>query len=310
MPQIVTITLNPTIDKSTSVETLIPEKKLRCAAPVFEPGGGGINVSRAIKKLGGESVALYPAGGHTGKFLQDLLHNEKINTKVIETAGYTRENLIVLDKSANNQYRFGMPGAVLSEKELQTCLHNLEALPDVGYIVASGSLPPGVREDVFAQMAKIAKNKNARFIADTSGKALKEAVDTGVYMVKPNLGELSSLVGKDEITIDEVETYGRQLISEGKSEILVVSLGSAGAMMITREDCVQFVPPVVKRQSTVGAGDSMVAGIVYSLSLGKEVKEAVRFGVACGTAATLNPGTALCTLEDAQRLYRNIKIAS
>lgn len=310
MPAIVTITFNPAIDKSTTTDTLIPEKKLRCTAPVFEPGGGGINVSRAIKKLGGHSLAVYPAGGHTGKFLQQLLHEEQIHTQVIETAAYTRENLIVVDQSANHQYRFGMPGSALSEKEWKACLHHLEALQDVRFIVASGSLPPGVPDDVFAQIAQIARTKNAKLIADTSGVALQKAVAAGVYLVKPNLGELSALVGKNEISIDEAERYANELMERGGAEAVVVSLGSSGAMLVAKNKSIHFVPPIVKRQSTVGAGDSMVAGMVFSLAEGKELEEAVRFGVACGTAATLNPGTALCTLEDAQRLYRNIKIAS
>ncbi|HZF64283.1 MAG TPA: 1-phosphofructokinase family hexose kinase [Chitinophagaceae bacterium] len=308
--QVVTITFNPTIDKSTSIDALFPEKKLRCAQPKFEPGGGGINVSRAIKKLGGDSLTIYPAGGHTGNFLNILLKEEGINTKVVETSSFTRENLIVLDKSLNHQYRFGMPGPMLQESEWKACLHELEALTNVSYIVASGSLPPGVPDDVFGRIAAIAKDKNARFIADTSGTALKKAVEEGVYLLKPNLTELTSLVNKEDVSIEEVEQYGMELIEHGKSSIVVVSLGSSGAMMITKNKSVQFVPPVVRRQSTVGAGDSMVAGIVHSLVNNKTVEEAVRYGVASGTAATLNPGTELCRLEDAERLYKCIKVVA
>ena len=307
MSSIITVTLNPSIDKSTIVPALFPEKKMKCTAPRFEPGGGGVNVARAIKKLGGNATAIYLAGGYTGKFFTQLLNNEKIETVVVETAKHTRENLIVFDSSSTLQYRFGMPGPTIEENEWRKLIDIIEKINDVDFIVASGSVPAGVPLNIFAEIAAIAKNKKAKFIVDTSGKPLQHAAAEGVYLLKPNLGELSSLVGEEEMNTDMINIVAREIIAKGQCEVVVVSMGAAGAMLVTKEISQQIVPPAVKRKSTVGAGDSMVAGIVLSLSRGKSIIDAVKYGIACGTAATINSGTALCRAEDAERIYFTIQ---
>ncbi len=310
MPAIVTLTLNPCIDKSTTVPRLVAEKKLKCTEPKLEPGGGGINVARAIKKLGGEAIAVYPAGGYTGKFFTELLQKEQVPDKVIAVSGMLRENIIVLDESANQQYRFGMPGPELQPQEWQHCLTAIEEMPDVSFIVASGSIPAGVPHDIFARLAEIARKKNARLVVDTSGDPLKQAAQKSVYLLKPNLGELSMLAGKEELNIESVEDVAREVIGKGSCEVIVVSLGAAGAMLVTAKECYNVVPPAVVRKSTVGAGDSMVAGIVWSLSQNKSLLRALHYGVACGTAATMNAGTELCRLQDVEKLYALISKSS
>jgi 6-phosphofructokinase 2 len=310
MSSIVTITFSPCIDKSTSVPALIPEKKLKCTVPKLEPGGGGINVARAIKKLGGEATAIFPSGGYTGKFFNYLIERENVSAVIIETTNETRENIIVLDESSNNQYRFGMPGTELLETEWKECLKAVEEIDNAEFIIASGSLPPGVPLNIYAQLAKISKTKNAKFIVDTSGEALKEAVDERVYLLKPNLGELSSLAGKTALQPEGVKDVAEEIIAKGKCEVMVISMGPAGAMLITNEIAEMITPPAVERKSTVGAGDSMVAGIVFYLSQGKTIMEAVQYGVACGTAATVNPGTELCRKEDADKLFKLLNITS
>jgi 6-phosphofructokinase 2 len=307
MAKIVTITFSPCIDKSTSVATLMPEKKLKCATPTLEPGGGGINVSRAIKKLGGDSIAIFPSGGYTGKFFNHLMVNENITTVVINALHDTRENIIVLDESANNQYRFGMPGTELMTVEWQRCLAAVQEIDDIAFVIASGSLPSGVPLNIFAELAKIVRNKNAKFIVDTSGEALREALEEGVYLLKPNIGELSTLAGRKKISKEEASTIAREIIVKGKCEVMVISMGAEGAMLVTRNITEIIKPPNVIRKSTVGAGDSMVAGIVYYLSMEKNIVDAVKFGVACGTAATMNNGTELCRKCDADKLYNIIK---
>ena len=307
MSSIITVTFSPCIDKSTSVPALVPEKKLICTTPKLEPGGGGINIARAIKKLGGTATAIFPSGGYTGKYFNHLLEKENIDVVIIETGNETRENIIVVDEASNNQYRFGMPGTELTESEWKKCLHAVEEISDVEFIIASGSLPHGVPDNIYALLAKIAKSKKAKFIVDTSGEALKHAAAEGVYMLKPNLGELSSLAGKKELQPEEVKNIAKDIIAQGKCEVMVVSMGAAGAMLVTDEIAEVFTPPQVERKSTVGAGDSMVAGIVFYLSQGKTLLQAVQYGVACGTAATLNAGTELCKKEDAERLYALIR---
>jgi len=306
MPAIVTITFSPCIDKSTSVPELIPEKKLKCTTPKLEPGGGGINVARAIKKLGGETLAIYPAGGYTGKYFNALMKNENITAIIIETKNETRENIIVLNEYTNQQYRFGMPGTELAETEWKQILKTIEEINDAKFIVASGSLPPGVPLDIFARIGAIAKNKNIKFIADTSGQALKYVADKGAYLLKPNLNELASLVDKIYLSPDEIILAARQIIEKGNCKIIVISMGIEGAMLVTKDIVKKYSPPSVIRKSTVGAGDSMVAGIVLALSNEKSLEESVQYGIACGTAATMNPGTGLCKLEDAEKLYENM----
>jgi 6-phosphofructokinase 2 len=304
MQKIITLTLNPAIDKSTSVKAIVPDKKLRCAQPTFEPGGGGANVSRAIKKLGGASTAIYLAGGYSGKFYEQLLHEEGIESLVIETQGHTRENMIVMDESANLQYRFGMPGPHIKENEWQKCLSTIEQSNGVEFIVASGSLPEGIPLDFFARLASLSKKLNAKLILDTSGEPLRQAVDDGVFMIKPNLGELSFLHGVEELQHEDAVAAAKDIINAGGCEVMVVSQGESGAMLITKDEVFKSASPTVKRRSTVGAGDSMVAGMVLALSQGSRWIDVLQYGIATGTATTMNPGTVLCKKHDVEKLYR------
>ena len=306
MSVIVTVTFSPCIDKSTSIQKLVPDKKLQCTAPKLEPGGGGINVARALTKLGGHATAIFPSGGYTGKHFNHLIAEENINAIIIEVQSETRENIIVFDEANNAQYRFGMPGNTITDAEWMQCLTALEHISDVSFIVASGSLPPGVPLDIFAQLGKIAKRKQAKFIVDTSGAALKEALNEGVYLLKPNLGELSFLVGKAHLQQSEIEAAAKEIIAAGNCEVLVISMGAEGALLVTNSIIKMIQSPTVTKQSTVGAGDSMVAGIVYYLSKGKPIEEAAMYGVACGTAATLNTGTELCNVKDVEEIFSKI----
>lgn len=307
--KIVTLTLNPAIDKSATIQALKPDSKLRCSPPVYHAGGGGINVSRAIHKLGSESLCTYLSGGPEGQMMHQLLDEEGIQQHVIPIAGRTRENFIVVDTSREQQYRFGMPGPPVSNEEIENMIQAMEQLcTDADIVVASGTLPPEAPKNLFARVASIAKRKSAKCIIDTSGDALIEAANEGVYLLKPNLGELSALSGKPSITALEQEKLASQLIEEGKCEVVVVSLGPQGAMLVARNEKASYIPaPTVHKKSTVGAGDSMVAGMVLSLAQNKSLKETVLYGVAAGTAATMNEGTNLCKKEDTERLFQWIK---
>lgn len=304
MKTIVTLTLNPAVDKSTFIASLKPNSKLRCAEPVYEAGGGGINVSRAIKELGGSSLAMYFAGGPTGEHLKNLLTNEGVLNKFVSTEGWTRENLSVTDNATNLQYRFGMPGSKVSEKEAEEILEKLEIqLINADYLVASGSLPPGLPNDFYVKVSSIAKKNKVKCILDTSGEALVEGAKGDVFLLKPNLAELSAMCGVKSVSAMELEKLARKFLQNNSCEVLVVSLGPKGAMLITEEQIEQITAPTVHQKSTVGAGDSMLAGMVLSLVNGKSYKEMLAFGIACGTAATMTPGTQLCKKEDVEKLY-------
>lgn len=309
MPSIVTVTFSPSIDKSFATPELVPDKKLRCTALHLDPGGGGINVARAIKILGGVATTVFPSGGYTGKQFNQLLKEEGVPSVIIDCKNETRENIVVVDQSKNLQYRFGMPGSELLEEEWKEILHVIDAMNAIDYMVCSGSLPPGVPEDIYARLAAIAKQKEAKCIVDTSGRPLKFAIESGLYLIKPNLGELSAYAGKEYLSNEDVREIAMGIVASGRCEVVVVSMGAAGAMLVSKDIVEIFTSPKVERKSTVGAGDSMVAGIVYSLSLNKSLQEAVRYGIACGTAATMNPGTELCRKEDVEALIAEVQRA-
>jgi 6-phosphofructokinase 2 len=305
MKSIITLTMNPAIDKSASVAQVIAERKLYCDSPRFEPGGGGVNVSRAIRKLGGESTAIFPCGGTTGEHLLELLQQEGLACGPIPVKGRTRENLVVLEESSGQQFRFGMPGTALNEKEWRSCLDILATVdqkPD--YIVASGSLPPGVPDDFYAHVARIGKGLGAMVVVDTSGNPLRRALEEGVYLIKPNIRELGELTGSGLRDGAGQEEIAMEMVRSGKSEVIALSLGAGGVLLVSAYGCERLRTPVVPIKSKVGAGDSMVAGIVLRLARGDKVQDAVRFGVAAGAAAVMTPGSELCRREDAERLYR------
>ncbi|MFI5131469.1 MAG: 1-phosphofructokinase family hexose kinase [Chitinophagales bacterium] len=307
MPSIVTITFNPCVDISSSVDVLVPEKKMRCAPLVYEAGGGGINVARAIKKSGGNALAIYLAGGNNGATLQSLLEAESLDTMLIDTGINTRVNVMMVDKSSTLQYRFLTAGNSINEKSLEQCILALEELSNVEYIVVSGSLQTGLPHNIFERLSAIAKQKRAKLIIDIPTDAMKAYPIKGAYLLKPNLNELSMLAGKEELQDDEIADVAKIIISRNICEAVVVSMGPAGALLVTKDITERFITPAVKVRTTVGAGDSMVAGIVMYLADNKNIKEAVRFGVACGTAATLNEGTQLFKIEDAEKMYHAIR---
>ena len=307
MSKIITLTFNPALDKSISIPQLVPEKKLKCSHQKVEPGGGGINVSRAMHKLGGYSEAVYLAGGYTGKQFEALLLAENIVSASLPISGDTRDNFIVFDESANLQYRFGMDGPYVEQSECSQVLSYINLQEEISYIIASGSLPPGVNANIFGQLAVIAKQKNAKLVVDTSGEALLHAVKEGVFLIKPNLSEFSSLYGKEKLEGEEIGKAARSIINKGGCEVIVVSMGADGAILVTAKEEFRVKPPQVTIHSTVGAGDSMVAGIILAISNGLSYKEALFYGVAAGTAATMNAGTELCKKEDTERIFVQLK---
>lgn len=308
MKKVISLTINPAIDVNTSVDNLIAEIKLRCSSPHREPGGGGINVSRAVKKLGGDSLALYTSGGLTGQMLQELLDYEDLENMPIPIKDITRENIIVYDKSTTNQYRLCMPGPELAENELKYILDQIAGMdPKPDYIVASGSLPPNTPANFYARVAQIGKEIDSKVIVDTHGEPLQLALQAGVFLIKPNFTELNNLAGYEIKSDKQMEEIAKKLIENGQCEVVVVSLGAAGVLWVSGESCMYIRSPAVSIKSKVGAGDSMIGGIVLKLAQDWAVKDAINYGVAAGTAAVMTPGTELCRLEDTERLYKELK---
>jgi 6-phosphofructokinase 2 len=300
---IATLTLNPAIDKSIEVEQLIPEKKMRCPKMMIEAGGGGINISKAIEELGGQSIAIFPFGGVNGKSLIKLLSQRNIIVKPIEIKDDTRESIVITELSTNKQYRFVMPGPQLSEAETKQIREAVENLENVSYLVVSGSLPLNIPDAFLSEIADIASAKKIKLVVDTSGKPLISALKKGVYLIKPNLTELCFLSGKKHLEPGEIDHAVYDILKNGLCEVIVVSMGSAGALLTTKRIRKRCPAPMVRKLSTVGAGDSMIAGILYMLEQNKSLEEAVQFGVACGSAATINKGSQLFKRNDAFKFY-------
>lgn len=306
MPTIVTVTLNPAVDKSCSVDRVIAEHKLRCSPPQFDPGGGGINVARAIHELGGRATAYWTRGGPLGELLHQLLDATGVEHRPIEVEGTTRENLIVYEEASAQQYRFGMPGPEFTSRDAARCLDAIGQIdPPPDYLVLSGSLPPGCDPGFYAELARRVSS-SCRVVVDTSGRALQESLQSGPFLIKPNLRELGQLFGGAVQSDSEIEKAARQLIDSGRVQVVVTSIGSGGALLTTADQTEQIRSPTVPIRSKVGAGDSMVAGIVHRLAEGDGIAEAARFGVAAGAAAVMTPGTMLCRREDTERLYKQI----
>jgi 6-phosphofructokinase 2 len=309
MPDIATITINPAIDIFVNVSRVEPTRKLRCSAPKRDPGGGGINVARVAHRLGGSVAAIYPTGGAIGKLLQRLVEREGIDSVVTPSHVETRENFTAFETETGEQYRFVLPGSALHRAEWEACLDKLATLPEKPkFVVASGSIPPGVPGDFYAHVARIAKKLGAKMVLDTSGRSLAPALDEGVALIKPNQTELNDFVGKRLDREDEYIAASRELILAGRSEAVALTLGEEGALLVTAKNAWRAEAMKIEVASTVGAGDSFLGGMVAALAAGQSIEDAFRMGVAAGSAAAMSPGTELCHEADVKRLLEEVKI--
>ncbi|TDV33994.1 6-phosphofructokinase [Paraburkholderia caballeronis] len=305
MTGIVTVTLNPAIDVATSVAQVTDTHKLRCACARRDPGGGGINVARVIRRLGGDCVALYLAGGAVGQMLQRMLDSEQVRSACIGIAGDTRENFSVRETTTGREYRFVLPGPVVGADEWARVLRHGESLdPPPRYLVLSGSLPPGLPDDAYANLARIARARGARVVLDTSGPALKKALNERVFLVKPSLSELRELTGAPLETEDEWRDAAARIVRDGRAEVVALTLGERGAMVVAAGLTLRADALPMAVSSAIGAGDSFVGAMVWALDRGDALDVAFRHAVAAASATLLAQGTALCRPDDQQRLYR------
>jgi 6-phosphofructokinase 2 len=308
MKSVSTLTMNPAVDLSTETQRVEPVHKLRCQAAKRDPGGGGINVARVLQRFGTPCSALYPSGGRTGALLHDLLVAEGIDSLPVGIVAETRENVTVTESTTGYQYRFVLPGPALRPEEWRACLARLSALKADDFLVASGSLPPGLPPDFYREVVRLAAGRGVRTIIDSSGSALAGALEEGVFLVKPNLRELSELVGRQLIEQEDWETAAAELVDAGAAEVVALSLGDRGAFLASRTLRLHAPGVPIQPVSAVGAGDSFVAGMVSRLAVGADLRSAFAYAVAAGTAALLTPGTELCRPEDVERLYRDVRL--
>lgn len=303
MSEIFTLTINPTVDRSASVARVSPDVKLRCENERSDPGGGGVNVAVAIQQLGGEATACFTRGGAIGDLLQRLLEQKDIPIRPLPIAAATRENVTIYETETGQQFRFGMPGPNINEQEQTACVDAIANLPQPPkFLVLSGSLPPGVDSNFYERVIDVT-SADTKVIVDTGGAALSRAVEQSVYLLKPNQRELGQLAGHDIASDQDARDVAKALIDRGKVQVLIISLGRGGVLLVTADEEHRIAAPTVNIKSKIGAGDSTVAGIVLALQRGYSLADAARFGVACGSAAVMTEGTELCRREDAERLY-------
>jgi len=315
MPRILTLTLNPALDVSTAIDRVEPVHKMRCGAPSQHPGGGGINVARVLHRLGADVTAIYPAGGATGAVLTTLLQAEGVPVQVLPIAGETRESFSVHESGTGQDWRFVLPGPAMSEAEWRACREAvLTALGEPGqdlgetWVVASGGLPPGVSDACCADLAREVRARGARFVVDTNGPALAQALAAGVDVFKPSLRELRQLTGQALSDEASQVAAARALIDAGRAGVVALSLAEQGAILVTAEGAWRAGALNVPVASTIGAGDSFVAGLVFGLAQGQAPQQAFAQALATSAAALLSHGTSLADPADVTRLLPEVVV--
>jgi 6-phosphofructokinase 2 len=304
MTGICTLTLNPTIDVAYEVDRVFHTRKMRTGAEFYAPGGGGINVARVFVRLGGNARSYYASGGATGPALDGLLDLHQLVRNRIPIQGHTRVSSAVLERESGKEYRFVPQGPSFTTAEWQACLEQLEHA-QCDFMVASGSLPPGVPDDFYARIVDIMTKKNIPVVLDSSGAGLRGGLSRGgLFLIKPSIGELRQLVGRDLTGIEAIGEAAMGLVASGQSRYVAVTMGHEGALLATSQGA-RYLPAVsVDTNSAVGAGDSFLAAMVFALSCQWKVEDAFRFGIAAGAAAVMCPGHDLAHPDEIRRLYQ------
>ncbi|KAA2211394.1 1-phosphofructokinase family hexose kinase [Teichococcus oryzae] len=307
-PRITTLTLNPTIDLASEAETVHPVRKIRTRAERQDPGGGGVNVARVVRELGGDTLAVILAGGVTGRFLEQLLDEAGVPRHTVPIQGRTRISQTVLERSTGLEYRFVAEGPEVSASEWGAALEAVRHLED-GWLVASGSLPLGVPADFYARLAAQVTARGVRVVLDTSGDALRLALEQGgLEMVKPSLGEFEKALGRKLPDHAAQEAAAMEVVRSGKVRLLAVTLGSEGALLARAEGPLRLPALPVEVRGAVGAGDSFVAAMTMALADGRSPDDAFAWGVAAGAAAVSQAGTAHPAREDVAKLRGKVAI--
>ena len=307
---IYTITLNPSIDQHITIEKLIKDDAIRAKHITRDPGAKGINVSRVVKELGGQTRAFAIIGGCAGYMMRDLLDRNRIDFSVIEIIGETRINVIVTDLSDRTQTRISMPGPSITADNIEDFIRLIdEAKPEPSFWVLGGSLPPGAPKDTYKRIIKHLRKKGQKCVLDADGEALRLGIEAVPFLIKPNEYEFERLVNRPIKNDEDIIEASMQLCSRG-IEIVIVSFGARGALVVTKKEAFKFESPEVEVRSKVGAGDSLIGGLLVSLEKGLSLKESARYAAAAGTAAVITEGTKLCLRDDVDKMVDSIKVKS
>jgi 6-phosphofructokinase 2 len=308
-PRLITLTLNPALDLAADADAVVPTHKIRMHHEHADPGGGGINVARVVHELGGDTLAVLAAGGASGRVLEEMLDEAGVNRRSVPIRGRTRVSLNVQDCSSGLEYRFVPEGPTLTEAEWQSVLTVLEQV-EGDWLIASGSLPHGVPDDAYAQVARIAARRGLPFVLDTSGPALTAALEQGgITLVKPSLSELEHLLCRELKDAAEQDAHAMDLVRRGSALLVAVTLGRDGALLATPDGVVRMPAMDVAVHSTVGAGDAFLAAATLALAREATPWHALAWGTAAGATAIACAGTARLRQCDVEARYRMLVAA-
>ena len=306
---IYTVTLNPALDKTVEIPGMALDTVNRITEMRTDPGGKGINVSKVIAKLGGESCAAGILGGGSGKMLEKLLEGEPFATRFRFVEGQTRTNLKIIDREGHTNTDINEPGLTVTDADLDALLHELLAeLRPGDIVVLAGSLPKGAPQDTYRTWTAACKKAGARVFLDADGALLAEGLKAAPYLIKPNDDELSRLAGKKLETLEELTAEGRRLLERG-IERVVISLGGRGALYLRKGSTIYAEGLKVPVGSTVGAGDSVVAALAYAEAQGLREEEAVRLSTAAGAANVMCSGTQAAEREAVEALLPKVRFS-
>jgi 6-phosphofructokinase 2 len=298
---IYTVTLNPALDRAIFVERLFQDDTTRIVSENLYAAGKGIDVSRVIRELGGQSVAMGLVGGYDGLQLEGLLINAGVMTNFTRIGGETRTNIILKEEETGRQFVISATGPEIEASEIGQLYQHILEINDMTCLVLSGSLPRGVSPNLYGQLILAGRKNNSFVLLDTDGKALAESIEYQPTAIKPNRHELSRLVGRDLDDETAIISACKEIHQKGVRFVLV-SMGKDGLILSSEGQVTKAVAPPVEVESTVGAGDSSVAGFVTAFSQDKRIEECVRLACAAGTATAQTPGTELCHRDDVERI--------
>lgn len=298
---IITVTLNPALDKTMVVDGLEIGEVNRAVSVREDIGGKGINVSKVLKAFGEDSIATGFLGGSSMHIFRETLKAMKIEDQFISVEGSTRTNIKLMDRRNHTHTEINEPGPKIRDHELDRFLRNFEeAVHEGDLVVLSGGIGPNIHPEIYGKLTRRAKEKGARVFVDAEGEALKFALSERPYLIKPNEKELESLLGKEMLSIEEIIHEAKALVAKGIRKVLV-SRGDRGSILVTENTVLLGRGIEVEVKSTVGAGDAMVAALVYAEGLKMDDFEALALAQATGAAAVTTDGTEACTREEVER---------
>lgn len=304
---ITTVTLNPAIDEAVAVDQFLVGEKNRCKLENLDPGGKGINASRVIRRLGGNTIALGFVGGVTGQLLRSRLDEEHVMHAFDHVDEATRINVMIYERTLGRRTRMYLDGPHVPPEKLAALRTRLAQIPAQSIVVFGGSLPPGLSSSVYAELVSELRPRGVRAIVDTSGPALEAVLSSHPLLIKPNVEEAEEILGRRLRDDASVLAAARELQARG-AENVVISQAEDGAIAVGPAGAWKAYAPRVMASSTVGAGDSMVAGLALAFNDGLGLVEGLRLGAAAGAATVMVGGTQLCRAADVDRLKGQVRI--